>query len=189
MMYMSPKTALLIIDMQNDVVEKLPLSTEIIPRLKDLMETFREKKMPVFHIRRSYRADGTNVELPRLEQFRKNGFSNVEGTQGVEIIGELRPKPGEFEVVKPRWSGFDHTPLELLLKRLEVKRVVICGLQTPNCVRTTAFDAVAYDYDTVLVKDCTAAASEEIHVHNLYDMEQIGVRIMMQADVLKMLDD
>ena len=65
---MAADMALLIIDMQNDVVEKLPLSREIIPGLTEVLEKFRTAGAPVFHIRRSYRADGTDVELPRLEQ-------------------------------------------------------------------------------------------------------------------------
>jgi nicotinamidase-related amidase len=186
---MVQETALLIIDMQNDVVEKLPLSQEIVPGLMELLEAFRAHDLPVFHIRRSYRADGTNVELPRLEEYRKKGFRNLEGTPGVEIIEELRPMEEEYVVVKPRWSGFDHTPLELLLKRLGIKTVVITGVQTPNCIRTTAFDAVAYDYDTILVKNCSAAATHEIHEYNIYDMEQIGVKIKTKEEILNLIND
>jgi nicotinamidase-related amidase len=185
---MTADTALLIIDMQNDVVEKLPLSQGIIPGLTEVLERFRNAGKPVFHIRRSYRADGTDVELPRLAQYRKTGLRVVEGTPGAEIIEELTPKDEEYVIIKPRWSGFDHTTLELYLKRLGVKTVVITGIQTPNCVRTTAFDAIAYDYDTIVLKDASAAASPEVHEANLYDMEQIGVRIMSKDEFLKLFE-
>lgn len=185
---MANDIALLIIDMQNDVVEKLPLSKEIIPRLAEVLEKFRMAGAPVFHIRRSYRADGTDVELPRLKQYEKTGFRVVAGTPGAEIIGELTPESKEYVIVKPRWSGFDHTPLELYLKRLGIKTVVLAGIQTPNCLRTTAFDAIAYDYETIVLKDASAAASPEVHEANLYDMEQIGVRIMMTDEFLRTLD-
>jgi nicotinamidase-related amidase len=183
---MPSEIALLIIDMQNDVVDKLPLSKKIIPGLKEVLEQFRSTKKPVFHIRRSYRADGTDVELPRLEQFKKSGFRVVEGTSGAEIIEELKPIPEEYVIIKNRWSGFYQSPLDMLLRRLQVKTVVITGIQTPNCVRTTAFDAIALDFDTILLKDCSAAASEDIHDYNCVDMANIGVKIMMRSEFMKM---
>ena len=79
---MESNIALLIIDMQNDVVKKLPPAPGIIPGIQELLERFRANGNPVFHIRRSYRADGTDVELPRLEQFKEHGFKVVEGTDG-----------------------------------------------------------------------------------------------------------
>jgi nicotinamidase-related amidase len=185
---MTAEIALLIIDMQNDVVEKLPLAPGIIPDVKDVLEHFRKLSKPVFHVRRSYRADGTDVELPRLEVYRKKGFKIVERTPGAEIIEQLTPLEGEYVIIKPRWSAFFQTSLELLLKRLGVKTVVLTGVQTPNCVRTTAFDAIAYDYETILIKDCSAASTEEIHDYNLYDMAEIGVKIIMKDEFLKLLE-
>jgi len=177
---MRSNMALLIIDMQNDVVDKLPTASSIIPGISDILERFRAAQKPIFHIRRSYRADGTDVELPRLEQFRKNGFKVVEGTSGAEIVEPLKPKPDEYVVVKPRWSGFFRTSLDLLLNRLGIKTVVLTGVQTPNCVRTTAFDAISYDFDTIVISDCSAAMTDEVHRFNLDDMAKIGIKIMLK---------
>ena len=57
------------------------------------------------------------------------------------------------------------------------------GVQTPNCIRTTVFDAIAYNYLVILVDDATGAQSEEIHRANVSDMVNIGVRVM-NAQVL-----
>jgi nicotinamidase-related amidase len=181
---MKSDIALLIIDMQNDVVAKLPLSREIIPGIQDVLVRFRAAGLPVFHIRRSYRADGTDVELPRLQIFKRNGFKVVEGTPGAEIVDELKPKEGEYVIVKPRWSAFFRTHLDLLLTRLGIKIVVLTGVQTPNCLRTTAYDAISYDLDTIVLKDCSAAATHEVHEYNLQDMAGIGINIMMKTDFL-----
>ncbi|UCH89764.1 MAG: cysteine hydrolase [Thermoplasmata archaeon] len=185
---MTSDIALLIIDMQNDVVEKMPLAPGIVPGIQEILERFRTASKPVFHIRRSYRADGTNVELPRLEEYKKSGFKVVEGTTGAEIIEALKPQENEYVVIKPRWSAFFQTPLQMLLTRLGIKTVVLTGVQTPNCVRTTAYDAIALDFETIIIKDCGTAATEEIHEYNLNDMENIGCRIMMKDDFLKILD-
>ncbi len=181
---MKSELALLIIDMQNDVVEKLPLSRSIIPEIQEVLQWFRSTGRPIFHIRRSYRADGTDVELPRLEVFKQKGFSVVEGTAGAEIVDDLKPKRGEYILIKPRWSGFFRTSLDLLLNRLGVKTVVLTGVQTPNCVRTTAYDAIAYDFDTIVLKDCSAAMTPDIHECNLHDMAGIGVQILMKEEFL-----
>ena len=176
--------------MQNDVVSKLPPAPGIVPLIKEVLDNFRELKKPIFHIRRSYRVDGTDVELPRLEKFKSSGFTVVEGTTGAEIIDELKPIKNESEylIIKPRWSGFCRTHLDLLLNRLGIKTVVLTGVQTPNCVRTTAYDAIAYDFDTIILKDCSAAINDDVHQHNLYDMEQIGVKILLKDEFLKEIE-
>lgn len=179
--------ALLIIDMQKDVVKKLPLAPGIIPGILEILEIFREVKKPVFHIRRSYRADGTDVELPRLEKFKQHGFAVVEGTEGAEIVDPLKPRSEEYVIVKPRWSGFFLTKLELLLNRLGIKTVVLTGVQTPNCIRTTAYDAISYDFETIVIKDCSTAMTEGIHEYNLYDMAQIGIKIIFKDDFIRQL--
>jgi nicotinamidase-related amidase len=185
---MDNNIALLIIDMQNDVVKKLPPAPGIINDIREILHIFRQLEKPIFHIRRSYRADGTDVELPRLEKFKTKGFSVVEGTFGAEIVEELKPKAEEYVIIKPRWSGFFQTSLNLLLNRLNIKTLVLTGVQTPNCVRTTAYDAITYDYNTIVIKDCSAAMNEEIHRNNLYDMAQIGIKIMSKQEFLQEFD-
>jgi nicotinamidase-related amidase len=187
---MKENIALLIIDMQKDVVKKLPPAPGIIPSVKEVLKKFREMNNPVFHIRRSYRADGSDVELPRLEKFKESGFTVVEGTTGAEIVDELKPikNENEYVIIKPRWSGFCRTHLDLLLNRLGIKTVVLTGVQTPNCVRTTAYDAIAYDFDTIILKDCSAAMNDEIHENNLYDMEKIGIKILTKDEFFKEIE-
>ena len=185
---MNSNIALLIIDMQNDVVEKLPLAPGIISGIRDILDRFRTAKKPVFHIGRSYRSDGTDVELPRLEIFKEHGFRIVEGTRGAEIVEPLKPLPDEYVIIKSRWSGFFNTSLDLLLNRLGIGTVVLSGVQTPNCVRTTAYDAIAYDLDTIVIKDCSAAMTEQVHEYNLTDMANIGVQVMLKDEFFKQFE-
>jgi len=64
---------------------------------------------------------------------------------------------------------------------------VVAGIQTPNCIRTTVFDAMAYNYHTLLVTDATAAQSDEIHQSNVRDMSNIGVQIIRSTDLSSFL--
>lgn len=179
------KPALLIIDMQNDFVRsgspmKMPGADPIITNVRKVLDIFRNLGYPVFHVVRVHRSDGSDVEIFRREIFQSVPFA-VEGTEGAEIIEELRPVNGEYIIRKNRMSAFMNTDLDLLLRSIGIKTVVITGIQTPNCIRTTVFDAAALGYHTVLVDDAVAARNSAIHEANLFDMSNIGT-VMVKTD-------
>ncbi len=118
--------------------------------------------------------------------FKRNPFL-VNGTSGAEIVFELKPHEGEFVISGNRFSGFFQTDLQIVLSRLGVKRLIICGIQTPNCIRATVTDAIAYDYDVVLLKDAISAQTPEVHEANLFDMKNMGVTIMTLDEFLSSL--
>ncbi len=181
------RSALLIIDMQNDFVrEGAPLRVRdagtIVGTVRQVLETFRRNHLPVFHILRVHRRDGSDVEIFRQDIFRKTPFA-VEGTNGSQVINELEPGPEDYIIRKTRMSAFMQTELDLMLRTLAVDTVFIAGIQTPNCIRTTVFDAFALNYRTFLVEDAVAAQNEEIHRSNCRDMAVIGVGMVKAADV------
>lgn len=187
------RPALLIIDMQNDfVLEGKPLrvvgAAAVIPKIQSVLAEFRQRNLPVFHILRVHRPDGSDVEITRQDLFRKQPFA-VAGTHGAAVIDELVPLAGEYVLTKTRMSAFIGTELDLMLRTLGITTLVVCGIQTPNCIRTTVFDAIAYNYPVVLIGDATGAASGEVHLTNIRDMQNIGVRIAKAGDIAGMLDN
>ena len=181
------KSALLIIDMQNDfVVEGKQLNVAgaraIIPKIQAVLAEFRKRSLPVFHVLRVHRPDGSDVEITRQELFAGSPFA-VEGTRGAAVIDELSPGKGEYVLAKTRMSAFIGTELDLMLRTLGVSTLFVCGIQTPNCIRTTVFDGIAYNYPVVLIDDATGASSEEVHRANVRDMQNIGVRVVKTAEV------
>jgi len=186
------RPALLIIDMQNDfVLDGMPLkvagAAAVIPKIQSVLAEFRNRNLPVFHVLRVHRPDGSDVEITRQDLFRKQPFA-VAGTHGAAVIDELVPRPGEYILTKTRMSAFIGTELDLMLRNLGVTTLVVCGIQTPNCIRTTVFDGIAYNYPVVLVGDATGAASNEVHLTNVRDMQNIGVKIVKTGDVAGLLD-
>jgi len=186
------RAALLIIDMQNDfVLEGKPMrvagAQAVIPNARAVLAYFREQNLPVFHIVRVHRPDGSDVEIIRKERFRVQPFA-VTGTHGAAIIDDLVPLPGEYVLTKTRMSAFIGTELDLMLRNLGITILYIIGIQTPNCIRTTVFDAIAWNYLVVLVDDAVGAASEEVHRANVRDMQNIGVRVVKTADVPGLLN-
>ncbi len=186
------RPALLIIDMQNDfVLENSPYrvagARQVIPQIQAVRDIFRKYNLPVVHVLRVHRADGSDVEIIRQERFRAHPFG-VDGTHGAAVIDDLAPSGNEYILKKTRMSAFIGTDLDLLLRCLGVTEIYVTGIQTPNCIRTTVFDAIAFNYPVVLVDDAVGAQSEEIHRSNVRDMQNIGVRIARAAEVPGLLD-
>lgn len=182
--------ALLIIDMQNDFVQPeysscVAGAKATVPNIARVLEWFRKKQLPIFHVVREYREDGSDIEQFRYKKFMENQKYVVPGTYGCEIVEELKPNKGEYRIVKNRFSGFMNTELDLILRRLNVHDLVITGTQYPNCIRATAFDAVALGYQVTILTDATSAANEEIAKANIVDMRNIGIRCIESNELLK----
>ncbi len=178
--------ALLIIDMQNDFVHPgTPVhvagAAATVPVIRKLRESCRKHEIPVFHVIRSYSADGLTVERARLADFRRTPFV-VPGTLGAEIIKELTPEAGEKTVIKPRYSAFFQTNLDLMLKRLGVERVLVSGTQYPNCIRATVTDALSLDYAVSVITDACSAKTEAVAAANILDMRNLGAECITFAE-------
>jgi nicotinamidase-related amidase len=174
--------ALLVIDMQNDFV--LPGAAacvseahRTIPAIQEALALFRQKRWPVLFAVREHRRDGSDVERFRRRQFLEKRYA-LPDTPGCEIVPQLQPLTNEYRLVKRRFSAFMHTELDLLLRRLKVNHIVVCGTQYPTCVRTTVFDAVAYDYEVTVLTDATSARTREVARANIRDIKEIGVRCL-----------
>jgi len=103
----------------------------------------------------------------------------IPGSAGAAMVSSLPPLPGEIKIVKKRFSAFHQTHLDSILRRMGCVNVVLCGVQTPNCIRATAFDAVSLDYkDVTVLADCTASKSKAVQDSNLQDIQNIGVHVV-----------
>lgn len=184
------RTALLIVDMQNDVAHGdgrafIPDAAHKVQAMAALLDAFRQAREPVVHAVRSYRTDAWDVERFRVPAFQAGRGFLVEGTWGARIVDRLAPEAGESVVVKQRFSAFALTELDLLLRRAGVTKIVVAGVNLPNCPRATMYDAVGLDYDVVAVADALAATGEETHRVNLQDLAAIGVRVASAGEVVK----
>ncbi len=172
--------ALLIIDMQNDFVVgnahcKVDKAIHALPVMRQTLDFFRSRDLPVFHITRCYEEDGSNTEITRRKDFQEGRKYLVAGSKGAEIVEELTPLPGEEILIKPRFSAFFATELAKRLQRQGIGHVVVIGVNTANCVRATVFDAISHDFETTVIRDATASSTREIAEDNIRDMQAMGV--------------
>ena len=155
------RSALIVIDMENGFVDPkgghcIRFAQSTVPACVQAVETARSKGIPVFFVKRIYRSDGSDVELTRHAGWLAGGRACMPASAGfnsAQAPEGLRPQPGDYTIIKPRWSAFFQTELDLILRRLDVRTVILAGTTTPNCVRTTCYDAIALEYNTVLLSD------------------------------------
>lgn len=186
------KTAFVIVDMQKGFcLPGAPFEVDgamkVSEKIKEALEACRGHGLPVVHVFRYYRADGSDVELTRYGGFVKSGNCLVQGTESAEILDELKPIDGEYLVVKQRWSAFFHTELDMLLRRLGVDQIVVTGVQTPNCIRGTVWDANSLDYEVIVLTDGTGAQTDAVQEANLLDMKNIGIQLMTTEEFVNSL--
>lgn len=160
------KPALLVIDMVKDnfvEAKKLPITPfarKIIEPINRLAEAFRQQGWPVIYSTDSFH-EGDFIFKGRMKPH------SLAGTQGAEIIDELNRQPDDLWLPKPRFSAFFGTDLDQWLKSRGVTLCAVGGIATNFCVLTTVMDALCSDFKAVLLEDCSATWSEEVHNQTL----------------------
>ncbi len=167
------KHAIVVIDMLNDFIgEKAPLrcpgGEEIVPNLQKLMKWVRERNaegkddIHLVHIQEAHRKNDAD--------FRVRPRHAVAGTWGSDFIKELYPEGEEYIIPKRRHSAFQHTDLDLYLKEENIDTVVVTGVWTNVCVRSTASDALANAYKVITLSDGVHSKNDEMHEYGLNDL-------------------
>lgn len=182
------RAAFLLIDMQNGFIDGAsPLciagAAATVPACAHALAAAREHGLAVFHVRRAYAADGSDVEAVRWEAWAEGGrpLSSAD-PMSLACPSELAPAPGEPVVVKPSWSAFFGTDLDALLRARGIGTLVLAGTTTPNCVRSTAYDGLARGFNVAVLRDATSSRSPEAQEANLADMEAAGIQLIHTGD-------
>jgi ureidoacrylate peracid hydrolase len=163
--------AVLVVDMLNDFLKpggKMVLagSDVLIPPMRRVLNRARKVGIPVIYVNDCHRQG-----LKDDREFKKRAEHCIEGTWGAEVIEELKPKKKDFVVLKHRFSGFYETDLDLTLKDLCVGTVIVMGVVTNICVRSTIHDAFFRGYRVIVPRDCVMATGEREQESSLYDIE------------------
>ena len=183
------KYALVVIDMQRGFLDpSSPLyiagAADTVPACARAIDCCHRAGVPVVFAVRHYRADGSDVERARYDVWAKGGKPLSEmcpASMSDAWPEEFRRAPADYVIVKPRFSAFFHTELDLILRRLGVRTLYLTGTTTPNCIRTTCYDGLSLDYNVGILTDCCSSNSEEIQQANMVDMANIGATLMTCA--------
>ena len=129
-----PNTALLVVDVQKNVVEGAPERDTVVANVGSLVEKARKEHVPVVWVQHASDQLAT-------------------GSDGWRIVSELSPDDAEPHVEKRYGDSFEDTNLETILSGLGVGRLVVVGAQTDACIRSTLHGAFVRGYDATLVSD------------------------------------
>lgn len=176
------KTAVIVIDMINDFVTgvfKSDRAAKIIPNIKALLDYTRKQKVPIVY--------ATDAHLPDVDpEFDVWGSHAVAGSRGAEIIDELKPHKGDFRVLKRKYSAFQGTDLDQLLRELKIDTVILTGVVTDICIQHTAADAFFRGYKIIVPRDCVEAVDAKTQEEALrYIKKAYGPEITTSKELVK----
>jgi nicotinamidase-related amidase len=148
-------TALILLDVVTDFEfedgdQLLRHTRRIAPHLARLAKRAREAGLPVIYVNDNFGK--------WQEDFKTMSDHFLRPTaKGHDVVKLLRPDPEDYYVLKPHRSAFYSTTLELLLRELKVRKLVITGITTDICVLFTANDAYMRGFELHIPSDCVAA--------------------------------
>lgn len=180
--FIPDKTALLIIDVQRDFVypggfgemlgNKVEILQKVINPIQKILKCFREKGLMIIFTKEAHKPDLS--DLPETKRERGNlkvrigdegpmGRVLIAGEYGNDIVDELKPLPSEVVISKPGKGSFYKTNLEETLNSKGIKSLIIAGVTTEVCVKSTVIEANDRGYECLVLEDCVASYFPEFY--------------------------
>jgi nicotinamidase-related amidase len=180
--------ALVIIDVLVDFFERVPeLSSQrahLVSATNHLSGAFRSAGQPVIWVRQEFQPDLSDAFL----DMRRRGISiTIAGTEGAAILPDLTRASTDHVIVKKRYSAFFGTELDALLATLGVREIVLAGVNTHACVRTTAIDAYQRDFDVTLASECVGSYDDEHHNVTMKYLDGKIARLSSSGEIIERL--
>jgi nicotinamidase-related amidase len=164
-------TALLLVDVINDL--DFPGSAPLVRHaesmagpLARLAARARRASVPVIYVNDNFGRWQSDWRKVVQRCLRKD-------SPGRHVVERLQPQPDDYFVLKPKHSGFYSTTLDLLLRDLGVRVVILTGIATDICILFTANDAYMRDYEVVVPRDCVAALTKRRSEFVLEQIRQV----------------
>jgi biuret amidohydrolase len=191
------ETALLVIDIQNTYLQtpEDPAQAErwqpfldrmrqiVIPNTAELITTCRKFGIePLFARIACLTQDGRDRSLSQ----KKPGWNYLllpKDTEESQLVPELEPQDDEITVLKTTDSALTGTNLRLILHNLGIKRVIVAGIFTDQCVSSTVRSLADESYDVIVVDDCCAAGTDELHQRELEIINMIYCQVMQLSEL------
>ena len=160
-------------------IDHMPGHADRVRVAQRLLAAARAAGVPVVFFQEVHRPSGVDFgrELDGTE-----GVHCVEGRPGTDLEPTLRPEPGEFHIVKRRYSGFIGTEFEIVLRGLNASTLILVGGLTDVCVHYTFADAHQRDYYARVVTDCVGGSSQYRHDAALDAMEYLQTGALRTSD-------
>ncbi|WP_172327519.1 cysteine hydrolase family protein [Mangrovicoccus sp. HB161399] len=191
------RTALLCIDIQNTYLEVPDDAGEaarwapffermhgtVIPNTRALQDWARGQGIEVIHARIAcLKEDGRDRSLSQ----KKPGFNYLllpKDREDSQIVDAVGPMADEIVVTKTTDSALTGTNLRMVLSNMGIERVICAGIFTDQCVSSTVRSLADESFEVLVVEDCCAAATMELHEHELRVINMIYCHVMSMAEL------
>ncbi|MGH7619034.1 MAG: cysteine hydrolase family protein [Gemmatimonadaceae bacterium] len=147
------RTALLVMDVQPGIIDRIGDKNTYVPRAQSAVEHARTQGIRVIQVVVAFRP-GT----PEASDFFRPHAAALVGAQPVMALAE-----GDIVVTKKRISAFTGSDLEVLLRANDVRHLVLCGIATSGVVLSTLREAFDKDYTLTVLSDLCADSDPEVH--------------------------
>jgi len=202
------ETALLVIDVQNTYLERPDrttlsgneladydawtpfhqrMSEKVIPGTTELLKLCRKKNIECLFARIAcHTDDGRDRSLSQ----KMPGWNNLllpKNQSPSQMVADLAPAGDEIVVTKTTDSALTGTNLRLILHNLGIKNVICCGIFTDQCVSSTVRSLADESFNVVVVEDCCAAGSNELHEKELKIINMIYCHVLSRQELKQMM--
>src|SRR5665213_2421957 len=161
---MEDKKALLVMDVQNGIVKMLPDSEALISAVGKAIEKARKNNIPVIYVVIGFRKGYPEVSMNNKSFFdMKSSNRNFDSEETFRVYDSVAPREGDITVTKKRVSAFAGSDLEIILRSLEIKQIVLAGISTSGVVLSTLREAADKDYAITVLSDACADSDPEVH--------------------------
>jgi nicotinamidase-related amidase len=183
-----PRYSFLIIDMLNDFFDRsASLSRQrnrLVACINELGRAFRTHQHQVLWVRQEFRPD---LKDAFLEMRRNDIHVNIAGTEGCLLLPELEQSTDDRCIVKKRYSAFFETGLDDVLSEVGTEILVVGGINTHACVRTTVIDAYQRDFDVIVASECIGSHDLEHHEVTTRYLDGKMARFMSNRGVIELI--
>jgi maleamate amidohydrolase len=176
------KPVLVVIDMLHDFLESWEAARRqrLVSSINELVGSMRSFGYPVVWVRQEFEPDLRDA----FREMKAKGIRiTIKGTEGCQIVSELVVAPSDLVIIKKRYSAFYGTTLDETLARLQPDAIILAGINTHACIRTTAIDAYQRDWNVILALDCVDSYDREHHEVSLRYMKDRMATVMSNVDI------
>ena len=166
---MSTRSAVIVIDLLKGFFKNNPAlpdpldSKRLFATVRRVIDVGRDSGLNIVFIKDNFLPE----EIPIDKHFKIFGPHCIIGTPDAEVVDELDPKPGDFQIRKKHYSAFNSTRLDAVLRELDVKRLFFTGAWTEACVQHSVIDAFYLSYEINVISDAVSSPYRDAHDYAL----------------------
>jgi nicotinamidase-related amidase len=197
------ETALLVIDIQNTYLQPSPdpvvrarwqpfldrMNNQVIPTTARLINHFRSERIDVIFARIAcQKNDGRDRSLSQ----KKPGWNYLllpKNSEESQIVPQLAPQGDEIVICKTTDSALTGSNLRLILHNMGIKNVIVTGIFTDQCISSSVRSLADESYNVLVVEDCCAAGTDELHYRELEILNMIYCHVVSSEELLSFFID